>query len=86
LPDDVARRILNVFIEQGVSGSGVIKMTEQALAARLELGVADTRKRVTLLRNLLNVDGYDVLGQPDRDSLALDVELLKSQFAIGGGR
>jgi len=86
LPNDVARRILNVFIEQGVSGSGVIKMTEQALAARLELGVADTRKRVTLLRNLLNVDGYDVLGQPDRDSLALDVELLKSQFAIGGGR
>ena len=85
LPDDQARRIMEVFVQHAPPGGTPIKMTEQALAARLERSVSDTRKLVTLLRNLLNVDGYEVLGQPDRDSLELDVALLKTQFALGGG-
>jgi hypothetical protein len=85
LPDDQARRIMEVFVQHAPPGGTLIKMTEQALAARLERSVSDTRKLVTLLRNLLNVDGYEVLGQPDRDSLELDVALLKTQFALGGG-
>jgi hypothetical protein len=85
LPDDQARRVIEVFVQHASPAGGPIKLTDQALAARLELSVADTRRRVTLLRNLLNVDGYEVLAQPDRDSLALDVELLKTQFALGGG-
>ena len=84
LPDDRARQIIDVFV-QYQPGHAKPKMTEQALAARLELSVADTRRRVTLLRNLLNVDGYEVLAQPDRDSLELDVGLLMTQFSIGGG-
>jgi hypothetical protein len=37
-----------------------------------------------MLKNLLNVDGYEVLSSPDRDSLRLDIGLLKSQFEISG--
>ncbi len=85
LPDDQARRVLEAFVQHASPAGGPIKLTEQALAARLELNVADLRRRVTLLRNLLNVDGYEVLAQPDRDSLTLDVDLLKTQFSIGGG-
>ena len=85
LPDDFARRMIEVFVESGPSGSGKFTLTEQAVAARLELSVTDTRKRVTLLRNLLNVEGYSVLAQPDRDSLELDIELLRTQFALDGG-
>jgi hypothetical protein len=85
LPDDYARRMIEVFIESGPSGMGKFTLTEQALSARLGMSVTDTRKRVTLLRNLLNVEGYAVLAQPDRDSLELDVELLKTQFALDGG-
>jgi cytidylate kinase len=77
--------MIEVFVESGPSGSGKFTLTEQALAARLELSVTDTRKRVTLLRNLLNVEGYAVLAQPDRDSLELDIELLRTQFALDGG-
>jgi hypothetical protein len=85
LPDDVARRMIEVFLESGAAGADSVKVTEQALAARLASSVTDTRKRVTMLRNLLNVDGYEVLGQPDRDSLVLDIGLLKTQFALVGG-
>jgi hypothetical protein len=85
LKDDVARRILEVFVGSGPAGACSFKVTEQALAARLGMSVTDTRRHVTLLRNLLNVDGYDVLGQPDRETVVLDVELLKTQFALTGG-
>ena len=84
LADDVARRMLDVFVAQGADGSMSIKITEQALAARIELSVGDTRKRVTLLRNLLNVDGYEVLAQPDRESYVLDIAMLKAQFELEG--
>jgi len=85
LADDLARRMIEVFVESDSAGTDSPKITEQALAARLASSVSDTRKRVTMLRNLLNVDGYEVLGQPDRDSLALDIKLLKTQFALVGG-
>jgi hypothetical protein len=85
LKDEVARRILEVFVGSGPAGACSFKVTEQALAARLGMSVTDTRRHVTLLRNLLNVDGYDVLGQPDRETVVLDVELLKTQFALTGG-
>jgi hypothetical protein len=77
--------MIEVFLESGAAGADSVKVTEQALAARLASSVTDTRKRVTMLRNLLNVDGYEVLGQPDRDSLVLDIGLLKTQFALVGG-
>lgn len=86
LSDAQVRQMIDAML--GHASGGAVptptKITEQALASRLELSISDTRKRVTLLRNLLNVDGYEVLSQSDRDSLALDVDLLKTQFAIGG--
>lgn len=84
LSDAQVKQIIDSMLGQGQGGAAPAKITEQALASRLELSISDTRRRVTLLRNLLNVDGYEVLSQSDRDSLALDVELLKTQFAIGG--
>lgn len=83
LSDAEVRRIIEAMLSQSSVGTAPAKITEQALAARLERSISDTRKRVTLLRNLLNVDGYEVLAQADRDSIALDVQLLKTQFAIG---
>jgi hypothetical protein len=77
--------VIEVFVESGSPGADSVKVTEKALASRLESSVTDMRKRVTMLRNLLNVDGYEVLGQPDRDSLVLDIGLLKTQFALVGG-
>ncbi len=85
LGDESAREIIELFVASGPAGAASLKLTEQALAARLAVSVADTRKRITLLRNLLNVDGYEIIAQPDRDSLMLDVELLKTQFALVGG-
>lgn len=84
LSDAEVRQIIEAMLLQSSVGAAPAKITEQALAARLERSISDTRKRVTLLRNLLNVDGYEVLAQADRDSLVLDVQLLKTQFAIGG--
>ena len=84
LADDFARRMLEVFVAHGTEGATLVKITEQAFASRIELSVGDTRKRVTLLRNLLNVDGYEVLTQPDRESYLLDIEMLKTQFELEG--
>ena len=84
LQDDYVRRILGVLVAHGPDGASSVTITELALAARVELSVGDTRKRVTLLRNLLNVDGYEVLKQPDRESYVLDIAMLKTQFELEG--
>jgi hypothetical protein len=84
LEDPDVCAMLEVFVRKAIPGSDVVQVTEQALASCIERSVVDTRRRVTMLKNLLNVDGYEVLSSPDRDSLRLDIGLLKSQFEISG--
>jgi hypothetical protein len=82
--DDEIRQLLEIFVKQTEPGNGRIKITEQALAARLERSIGATRNLAARAQRVLNVDGYDVLAKSDQTTFELDVNLLKDQFHIGG--
>jgi hypothetical protein len=84
LPVDVVRKLLTVAVSFGVPGAPQIRITGQAYASRMELSVGELRKRTSLLSRVLNVDSYDVLATIDEETYQLDIQLLKTQFDLGG--
>jgi hypothetical protein len=81
---DTVRLLLDTFVAMGELGSPMVKTTIPAVAGRIGKSVGDTRTRISMLQTLLNIDGYDVLAAAERDSVTLDVALLKVQFELGG--
>ena len=71
------RAVLTALAERGG------KLTRPALAARLAMPVVRLVPVLAVLRRMLNVDGYVVLGQDEAsDTVVLNVEVLRTQFDI----
>ncbi len=72
-----ARKILETLDERGG------RMPREALAARLGLQPVRLSGVLTVLRRILNVEGYAVLEvDEDSGSVVLNVELLRTQFDL----
>lgn len=76
--DDVVAAVLTVLVEGG--GRAV----RETVAAAAGVPVVRLQSVLAVLRRLLNVEGYEVLGvDPDGVTLLLDVPLLREQFRLG---
>ena len=82
--NELVIQMLNVFLNAAPLEANQSRLTDQAMAARLECSVGEASRKVNLLRRLLNIEGYPVLSKPDTETNMLDIKLLKTQFEIGG--
>ena len=83
-PNELVIQMLNVFLNAAPPEANQSRLTDQALAARLECSVGEASRNANILRRLLNIEGYPVLSKPDTETNMLDINLLKTQFEIGG--
>jgi hypothetical protein len=78
ISDERLRAVLGALDERGG------KLTRPALASRLRMPALRVGGLISALQRILNVDGYPVLAVDEAsDTIALNLEMLKTQFDLG---